>query len=117
VNISPSDAQDLLLKWQSEHSRIEALFSIVGVSGHITGHAFFEDGMISVVSFSLATIRFKFSDVSAFEYIESREWPPPPKELFGSPPISSLILHLPMGSEVALHELASDMEPLDPPSD
>lgn len=117
MRISPSDAEDLLLKWQSEHSRIEAIFSCLGVYGHVTGLVFFEDGLISVVSIPSATIRFKFPDVLAFEYIESREWPPPPKELLGPPPVSSLILHMPMESEIALHELASDAESSVPSSE
>ena len=79
------------------------------MSGQVSGVVFFENGLISVVSIPSATIRFKFSDVLAFEYIESREWGPPPVEGI-TPPTSSLVCHLSAGYSVALHELADDIE-------
>jgi hypothetical protein len=106
MNISLADAIDLVGKWQSEKVIIWAFFRIDGIRGNVKGPIVVEDGWVAVLAPSWAgTFELKMSEMVSIEYIESREWPSPPDEDSGPPPISTLILDTSGGFHAELNEL------------
>jgi hypothetical protein len=102
--VSPPDAKDLLRKWESEHSPMQAIFTAPPLSGAIRGFLFLDSGVVSIRS--NAVVRFTLSEVEKFEYFDLREWTEHPESL-GPVPTSSLVCRFPSGTSIALHELAS----------
>jgi hypothetical protein len=81
MNISHSEAEDLLRKWESSLSPVEAIFRLPFGSGAVRGAVTIEPLKVTVRS-DAACVRFNPSDAVGIRYGDIREWADPPP---GSP--------------------------------
>jgi hypothetical protein len=102
MNSSLSEADDMLRKWESSLSIVDAIFRLPFGSGRVRGRVLIEPSKVTVGSDD-ACIRFNPSDAVCVRYGDIREWPDPPE---GSPVCTlSFDFTLDRSSLITIYEL------------